>query len=81
MDKLYNIQEIKFDSDYLIVKIAGHIYKFKLSEISDKLSNATGEEKNEYKVSPSGYGIHWKMINEDLSIKGLMMMSMHSNDS
>jgi hypothetical protein len=30
------------------------------------------EERNNFEVSPSGYGIHWPLIDEDLSIDGLI---------
>jgi hypothetical protein len=43
-----------------------------LSEISEKLSNATELERNDFKVTPSGYGIHWRLLDEDLSINGLL---------
>ena len=29
------------------------------------------EEKNQFEIAPSGYGIHWPLIDEDLSIDGL----------
>jgi hypothetical protein len=29
-------------------------------------------ERNEFKISPSGYGIHWSLLDEDLSINGLL---------
>jgi hypothetical protein len=43
-----------------------------MSEISDRLSKATKIEREKYEVSPSGYGIHWPLIDEDLSIDGLL---------
>ncbi|MFM1841469.1 MAG: hypothetical protein RLZZ490_200, partial [Cyanobacteriota bacterium] len=37
-----------------------------------RLYTATDAERNLYKISPSGYGIHWPAIDEDLSVKGLI---------
>ena len=34
--------------------------------------NTSDEERNTYEISPSGYGIHWSLIDEDLSIDGLL---------
>lgn len=72
MEKAYNISQIGFEKDYLILSIDNQAVKIKLSEISEKLSNATEQERNDFKVSPSGYGIHWRLLDEDLSINGLL---------
>lgn len=34
--------------------------------------NASEIERNTYEISPSGYGIHWPLIDEDISIDGLL---------
>jgi len=72
MEKAYNISQIGFENDYLVLSIDNQLVKIKLSEISEKLSNATEQERNDFKVSPSGYGIHWKLLDEDLSINGIL---------
>ena len=36
------------------------------------------KEQNEFDVSPSGYGIYWPLIDEDISIDGLLDVD-HSN--
>ncbi len=36
------------------------------------LHNATEQEKMTFEISPSGYGIHWLLLDEDLSIDGLL---------
>ncbi len=72
MEKAYNISQIGFEKDFLVLSIDNQVVKIKLSEISEKLSNATEQERNDFKVSPSGYGIHWRLLDEDLSINGLL---------
>jgi len=72
MEKAYNIKNLKFDNDYLILTFDDQSIKLKLSEISSKLANATYQERIDYKISPSGYGIHWRLLDEDLSINGLL---------
>nr|WP_253276482.1 DUF2442 domain-containing protein [Synechococcus sp. PCC 6312] len=32
-----------------------------------------------YQVSPAGYGIHWPLIDEDLSINGLLRIAQKSS--
>jgi Protein of unknown function (DUF2442) len=72
MEKVYNITDLRFESDYMILIVDGQTIKLKLTDISDKLAKASEKERKEYKISPSGYGIHWKLLDEDLSINGLI---------
>jgi hypothetical protein len=72
MEKSYNITDIKFDEEFLIIIIENQTFKLRLTEISDKLANASDLERNDFKISPSGYGIHWRLIDENLSINGLL---------
>jgi hypothetical protein len=72
MERLHNITEIRFENEFFIIKIDGKLLKFKVSEVSQRLSEASDEEKNEFSISPSGYGIHWPKIDEDISIGGLL---------
>jgi hypothetical protein len=43
-----------------------------LDKISNKLRLANELQRNFYKISPSGYGIHWPLIDEDLSVDALL---------
>ena len=68
----YKISKIYFDHDNLVLVLNDQQYFFKINEISDKLAKADENERNNFKISPSGYGIHWPSIDEDLSINGLL---------
>ncbi|MFQ3578908.1 MAG: DUF2442 domain-containing protein [Bacteroidales bacterium] len=72
MEKVFNILEIRFESEQITINLNGQILSFRLSDISEKLSRATLTELQDYKISPSGYGIHWKQLDEDISINGLL---------
>ena len=37
-----------------------------------KLASATPEERAKWEISAAGYGIHWPLIDEDLSVEGLL---------
>ena len=39
---------------------------------SGKLAAASEAERQNAELSPGGYGIHWPLIDEDLSIAGLL---------
>lgn len=72
MNISYNIKNIKFEDGFLLLNIDGIDYRFLLKEISNKLFNATEDDLMDYKVTPSGYGINWSKLDEDISIPGLL---------
>ena len=72
MKKLHKIKKVTFVKDSLILEIDGKEYNFRLRDISKILADASTEEREKYEISPAGYGIHWPMIDEDLSIDGLI---------
>jgi hypothetical protein len=37
-----------------------------------RLAAATGQERAVWELSAAGHGIHWPMIDEDLSVAGLL---------
>lgn len=75
MKKAYNIRDIKFTADHMLITVDGKTFKLLLSEVSRKLAEASEQEKRDYKISPSGYGIHWKLLDEDLSVNGLLKLA------
>jgi hypothetical protein len=37
-----------------------------------RLLNATSIQQNRFEISPSGYGIHWPELDEDISVKAFI---------
>lgn len=37
-----------------------------------RLANATADQRSHWELAGGGYGIHWPMIDEDLSTEGLL---------
>ncbi len=68
----HQISEIKFEKNQMIIVFEDGELKVNLEEVSSKLLLATDVERALYKISPSGYGIHWPLIDEDLSVKGII---------
>ncbi len=65
---------INIVGDVLLLDLDGKKYSFQLNEISKRLERATELEKNTFVISPSGYGIHWPLLDEDISIPALIKM-------
>jgi hypothetical protein len=72
MKKHHQVTDLHFEGDFMILTMDGQKKTFQVSEISPALENATEQEKNLFEISPSGYGIHWPLLDEDLSIDGLL---------
>ena len=75
MKKLHQVEQVNFEDNDLVLAVDGKIYRFPLAIISQRLLGATETERKVYQVSPSGYGIHWLIIDEDLSIDGLLRLA------
>jgi hypothetical protein len=50
----------------LRLEVDGRRLSFPLAELSDRLTASTPEQQRVFEVSPSGYGIRWPLIDEDL---------------
>jgi hypothetical protein len=72
MRKLHVIEKVSFDRDKLVLHVDGQVHAFNLSKISRMLANASAVDRERFEISPSGYGIHWPLIDEDLSIDALL---------
>jgi len=65
------IQQIEFQGDDIIIHGRSNFIKISLNEISSKLLNANSIERTTFQISPSGVGVHWPLIDEDLSFPNL----------
>lgn len=72
MSRVHEIGGLSFENDCLRMQIDGKEYAFDLKKTSSRLLHASAEQRAKYEVSPSGYGIHWPLVDEDLSIDGLL---------
>jgi len=75
MNKLYNVQDLTFDGDVMVLTVDGECYHITFKDASDRLFQASDIDRRLYKIAPSGYGIHWITLDEDLSIQGLLKIA------
>ena len=68
----HNIKAITFEQNFICIEADGKLTKIELMKISNKLAVATEMQRMIYTISPSGYGIHWPLIDEDISINALL---------
>jgi hypothetical protein len=72
MNKHHDIVNIQFDGDIFEITVDGTTRRFELQQISPLLHQASEADRKMFEVSPSGYGIHWPLIDEDISIDALL---------
>ena len=71
----HKIEELTFDNNYMFLKVDGKTLMIPLKKASKKLLEADDIQKGIYKISASGYGIHWPLIDEDLSVDNLIKIA------
>ena len=72
MKKHHQVESVHVEKGILSLIVDGSSIESDLKDVSPLLAAATEEELKEFEVSPSGYGIHWPLIDEDISIDGLL---------
>ncbi|MBN1342890.1 MAG: DUF2442 domain-containing protein [Phycisphaerae bacterium] len=60
------------DAGELVINLTDGEVRIAWERCSDRLASATAEQRACAELSPGGYGIHWPLIDEDLSIQGLV---------
>lgn len=72
MDKYHVVEDVWLEDGFLRLVVDGVQVQWPLLALSPLLAQASPEQQNLFEVSPSGYGIHWPLLDEDLSIDGLL---------
>jgi len=80
MKPYHDIKNVHFSDEYLVLTIDGEEKRIRIKDISNVLDRASEKEKNTFEISPSGYGIHWPLIDEDIAVDGLLGI-VHSRES
>ncbi len=63
---------IETSDDELVIGLVDREVRIPWERCSPILTAATADERRRAELSPGGYGIHWPMLDEDLSIGGLV---------
>ena len=72
MKKYHHVANIRFEEHFLLLKVDGKDRRIDLRQHAKKLASADERTKMNFEMSPSGYGIHWPELDEDLSIDGMI---------
>jgi hypothetical protein len=58
------------------LEVDGRTVRVSLAALSAALARASKPQRESYRISPAGYGIHWPLLDEDLSIDGILRVAM-----
>jgi len=72
LQKIHEVNKIEINENQLSLIIDGKNYSFEIKSISPILSKAQFHQLKNVEISPSGYGLYWPELDEDLSIDGLI---------
>jgi hypothetical protein len=65
-------KSIETTDDALVINLADREMRIRWEQCSKILAAATAEQRRHAELSSGGYGIHWPLLDEDLSIGGLL---------
>lgn len=68
----HTVGDLFFEGEEMLITIDGQSLRFPLPKLSQRLLNATPQQRQRFEISASGYGIHWPDVDEDLSVEGLL---------
>ena len=60
---------------YLLLTVDGQKYSVRWADCSDALFSASALQREIVEVSPSGYGLHWPLLDEDLAVDPLLELT------
>ena len=63
---------IEIGEDALVVVLSDRRVRVPWQNCSRRLATASQTERRHAELSPGGYGIHWSLLDEDLSVSGLL---------
>ena len=71
-DRIILASKVEAKPNELWITIGNALYRIPLVECSPSLARASETERCWIEVLPSGYGIHWPLIDEDLAVGPLV---------
>lgn len=66
---------IRTTSEALVIVVERGTVSIPWERCSGRLARASQAERERAELSPSGYGIHWPLIDEDLAVGPLVQMA------
>jgi len=72
MKKLHEVSDVHIAGTRMSLVVDEQALEVDLSLLSNRLASASEMERRIVEVSPAGYGMHWPLIDEDITINGII---------
>ncbi|HFC54217.1 MAG TPA: DUF2442 domain-containing protein [Gammaproteobacteria bacterium] len=79
--KYHVVEGIRIEKGSIHLVVDGKRIEKELKDLSPRLAAASEEGLGKFEVSPSGYGIRWPVLDEDISIDALLGIAHHPDSS
>jgi hypothetical protein len=70
--------DVRAGKEFLIVVLPNEEVRIRWEDCSPVLQSAGEVERSYLRLAPGGYGIHWPLIDEDLTVGGLVRTARRS---
>lgn len=70
--KFHAVELIGTDQDALSLRVDGQVIRIAWTNCSAQLAEASAIEREIIEIAPSGYGLHWPLLDEDLALEPLL---------
>ena len=67
--KFHEIEVIQTEKEALYLRVDGEMLRIAWADCSPQLVKASAIEREIVEITPSGYGLHWPLLDEDLAIE------------
>ena len=72
MSKFHQVESVRVDANHLHLTVDGQKYRVSWADCSETLVKASPSQRRRIEVSPSGYGLSWPELDEDLALTPLL---------
>lgn len=73
--KIHEVTVDPSDTEFFHFTVDQQQYRIRWSDCSPQLAQATPTQRACVDISPSGYGLHWPLIDEDLAVQPLLQQA------
>lgn len=68
----HTVRVLETTDEQLRLEVDGRELTVRWAKLSSRLENAPQVARETIEISPAGYGLHWPLVDEDLSVDGIL---------
>lgn len=72
IDTRHDVRILETTEESIRMEIDGRVLSIAWADLSRRLATAPQVARESIEISPTGYGLHWPLVDEDLSVDGIL---------